>query len=72
MTAMDVTMERDVSSTANKPIDLSVHRWNIATQSLCIILMTIFFALRVYARNFILKGFSMEDCEYLHARDGLS
>lgn len=69
MTGLDVTMmERDVPSTANMPIDFTVHRWNIATQSLCLILMTIFFALRVYARNFILKGFSMEDCEHLCAR----
>ena len=52
-------------STMDTPIDTTVHRWNIATQSLCIIMMTIFFWLRVYARSVVLNGFSMEDCELL-------
>lgn len=43
--------------------DRSMQKWNYATQSLCIGGMTIFFALRVYARTFILNGFNKEDCE---------
>lgn len=40
-----------------------MQKWNYATQSLCIGGMTIFFALRVYTRMFILNGFTKEDCE---------
>lgn len=43
--------------------DRSMQNWNYATQSLCIGGMTIFFALRVYTRMFILNGFTKEDCE---------
>lgn len=53
----------------DKSFDTSVHRWNIATQSLCIIFMTVFFGLRVLARNFLLNGFSIEDCELLEVLD---
>lgn len=56
------SMARD-ESTMDTSIDTTVHRWNTATQSLCIVMMTIFFWLRVYARSFVLNGFTMEDCE---------
>ncbi|PKY03825.1 hypothetical protein P168DRAFT_311363 [Aspergillus campestris IBT 28561] len=41
--------------------DRSMQNWNYATQSLCIGGMTMFFALRVYTRMFILNGFTKED-----------
>ncbi|KAF9885402.1 hypothetical protein FE257_012924 [Aspergillus nanangensis] len=53
--------ETTSTSTSNHPIDDSVQKWNIATQSLCIGLMTILFGLRAYTRMFILNGFSKED-----------
>lgn len=43
--------------------DKSVHTWNIITQTLCLVSMTIFFLLRVYSRVFLLNGFHGEDCE---------
>lgn len=51
------------STTGDESIDTSVHRWNTVTQSLCIIFMTLLFGLRVYARSFVLNGFTIEDCE---------
>lgn len=43
--------------------DRTVHIWNIITQTLCLVFMTIFFVLRVYARVNILNGFVGEDCK---------
>lgn len=60
--------ERAVSATGDDPIDTTVYKWNIATQTLCIVFMTLLFGLRVYARSFVLNGFSIEDCEWV---DGL-
>jgi hypothetical protein len=57
---------RDDAATSDKTIDRTVQKWNIATQSLCIIAMTFFFALRVYTRVFLLNGFTKEDCEFLN------
>ncbi|KAK4871311.1 hypothetical protein LT330_000548 [Penicillium expansum] len=51
-------LERD---SGDASIDRSVQQWNYACQSLCIIGMTAFFALRVYTRLFILNGFGKED-----------
>lgn len=44
--------------------DTSLHQWNIATQTLCIVFMTLFFGLRVYSRKFVLSGFGPEDCKW--------
>ncbi|RJE17051.1 hypothetical protein PHISCL_10612, partial [Aspergillus sclerotialis] len=54
-------VERAMSATGGDPIDDTVYKWNIATQTLCIVFMTLFFGLRVYARSFVLNGFSIED-----------
>lgn len=48
---------------AKGAVNDSVQQWNKATQSLCIIAMTVFFMLRVYTRLRILNGFGKEDCE---------
>ncbi|KAL2010670.1 hypothetical protein VTN00DRAFT_6477 [Thermoascus crustaceus] len=47
--------------------DRTVHIWNIITQTLCLVFMTIFFILRVYARVNILNGFVGEDWTCLGA-----
>lgn len=60
-----ILMRRGASSTGGRPVDDTVQQFNTATQSLCIIFMTVFYALRVYARYFILNGFTLEDCECL-------
>lgn len=60
-----IVTRRDASSTGGGPVDDTVQQFNTATQSLCIIFMTVFFALRVYARHFVLNGFTLEDCECL-------
>ncbi|KAL4888605.1 integral membrane protein [Aspergillus ambiguus] len=52
---------REASGPSEKPIYDTVQKWNIATQSLCIIVTTIFFILRAYTRIFLLNGFSKED-----------
>lgn len=53
---------RAVTEHPGKPVYDGVQKWNIATQSLCIIITTGFFGLRAYTRIFILNGFSKEDC----------
>lgn len=47
----------------NAGIDRTVQTWNYICQSLCIVGMTVCFALRVYTRVFLLKNFNKEDCE---------
>ncbi|EAW14821.1 putative integral membrane protein [Aspergillus clavatus NRRL 1] len=58
---------RDAASATGGAVDKSLQNWNTATQSLCIIAMTVFFGLRVYARVFILHGFGREDWTCLGA-----
>lgn len=43
-------------------VNQSVHIINYVTQSLCIVFMSVFFFLRVYARLKVLNGFAIEDC----------
>ncbi|KAE8154256.1 hypothetical protein BDV25DRAFT_126721 [Aspergillus avenaceus] len=50
-----------------QPLNTTVQKWNTATQSLCIITMTVFFVVRVYTRVFILNGFAKEDWTCLGA-----
>ncbi|KAE8380758.1 hypothetical protein BDV26DRAFT_279233 [Aspergillus bertholletiae] len=61
--ALGQLLERD----NNGPIDKTVQKWNIATQSLCIAAMTLFFLLRAYTRVFLLNGFTKEDWTCLGA-----
>ncbi|KAL1979674.1 hypothetical protein VTN96DRAFT_5373 [Rasamsonia emersonii] len=42
-------------------VNQSVHIINYVTQSLCLVFMTVFFFLRVYARMKVLNGFAIED-----------
>ncbi|BCS26932.1 uncharacterized protein APUU_51643A [Aspergillus puulaauensis] len=42
-------------------VDRSMQTWNNATQSLCIIFMSIFFGLRVYTRTLLLRNWGQED-----------
>ncbi|OJJ01988.1 hypothetical protein ASPVEDRAFT_41515 [Aspergillus versicolor CBS 583.65] len=42
-------------------VDRSMQTWNKATQSLCIIFMTVFFGLRVYTRTSLLRNWGQED-----------
>ncbi|OJJ48976.1 hypothetical protein ASPZODRAFT_149948 [Penicilliopsis zonata CBS 506.65] len=50
-----------MSSRRSSGPNTALHEWNLVTQSLCIIFMTFFFALRVYTRKFILNCFGKED-----------
>jgi len=60
MTLMSSLMGR---SPGDPDIDHAVQTWDYVTQSLCIIMMTLFFGLRLYTRVFVLNGFNKEDCE---------
>lgn len=44
-------------------VDRSMQTWNMATQSLCIIFMSVFFGLRVYTRTSLLRNWGQEDCK---------
>ncbi|KAL4938332.1 hypothetical protein BDV06DRAFT_215185 [Aspergillus oleicola] len=48
-------------------VDRSMQKWNIATQSLCIIFMTVFFGLRVYTRISLQRNWEKEDWYCLSA-----
>lgn len=67
MTAMAALLAKRMSPAAiteeEHSSDTSLHQWNIATQTLCIVFMTLFFGLRVYSRKFVLRVFGAEDCE---------
>ncbi|KAA8643001.1 putative integral membrane protein [Aspergillus tanneri] len=60
MTAVQL-LGRQAAKPNDQPVDTTVQKWNTATQSLCIVAMTVFFALRAYTRVFILNGFGKED-----------
>ncbi|KAK2763129.1 hypothetical protein FQN54_009765 [Arachnomyces sp. PD_36] len=47
--------------------NVTAQTWDFATQSLCMIFMTIFFALRTYVKLRILNGFGIEDWTCLGA-----
>lgn len=50
---------------------MSVQTINYATQSICMVFMTIFFGLRVFSRLKILNGFTIEDCKSLLMLNGI-
>ncbi|KAL4744476.1 hypothetical protein BDW72DRAFT_188412 [Aspergillus terricola var. indicus] len=52
-------VERDAAPEHH--VDRSMQKWNYATQSLCIIFMTIFFGLRVYTRTSLQRNWEQED-----------
>ena len=43
--------------------DRTAQTWDYITQTLCMVFMTVFFALRMYVRLNILNGLGLEDCE---------
>ncbi|KAL1961894.1 hypothetical protein VTN77DRAFT_927 [Rasamsonia byssochlamydoides] len=58
---MEATEVLAADSPPSQHVDRSVHVINYVTQSLCLVFMTIFFFLRVYARLRVLNGFAVED-----------
>ncbi|KAL3429752.1 hypothetical protein BDV09DRAFT_179828 [Aspergillus tetrazonus] len=59
MTLIQSLIERDAAPEHH--VDRSMQKWNYATQSLCIIFMTIFFGLRVYTRTSLQRNWEQED-----------
>ncbi|KAL4947640.1 hypothetical protein BDW69DRAFT_190005 [Aspergillus filifer] len=59
MTLTQLLVERDAAP--DHHVDRSMQKWNYATQSLCIIFMTVFFGLRVYTRASLQRNWEPED-----------